>query len=107
MSSGLFILGDDASHRVAKLTGEGNSHVLPSQTIAAIGAHSAMTWSRRIWQSTVFGTSGGTGSMIAKLERVASDRELPCRPCNSIQCLKLKHGPLPFKITWEGGNGVA
>lgn len=31
-------LGDDSSHRVAKLTGEGISHALPSQTIAALGA---------------------------------------------------------------------
>lgn len=40
--------------------------------------------------------------MIAKLERDASDLELLCRPCNAIHYLEQKHGPLPFRVTWEG-----
>lgn len=48
VSSGLFMLGDDSSHRVAKLDGGEISHIPAVQTIAEIGAHSAMTWSRRI-----------------------------------------------------------
>lgn len=40
--------------------------------------------------------------MIAKLERDVSDLELLCRPCNAIHYLESKHGPLPFRVIWEG-----
>jgi hypothetical protein len=41
---------------------------------------------------------------IVKLERDTGDLELLCRPCNAIHYLELKHGPLPFRMTWEGGE---
>lgn len=39
---------------------------------------------------------------IARLERDTSDLELLCRPCNAVHYLEMKHGPLPFSVTWEG-----
>ncbi|HEX5508951.1 MAG TPA: hypothetical protein VFX37_10650, partial [Pseudolabrys sp.] len=41
---------------------------------------------------------------IAKMERPIDDLELLCRPCNAVHALELKHGPLPFKVIWEGVN---
>src|SRR5690349_5266768 len=38
--------------------------------------------------------------MIARLERAVDDLELLCRPCNAVHALELRHGPLPFKVTW-------
>lgn len=40
---------------------------------------------------------------IALMRRTVEDLELLCRPCNSIHFLEMKHGPLPFKITWGDG----
>ena len=44
---------------------------------------------------------------IAKLERATDDLELLCRPCNAVHALELKHGPLPFRVVWEGKTDVA
>lgn len=41
---------------------------------------------------------------IAKMVRGVDDLELLCRPCNALQYLETKYGPLPFRITWGGGN---
>lgn len=40
--------------------------------------------------------------MIARLERSVDDLELLCKPCNAVHALELKHGPLPYRIIWEG-----
>lgn len=37
---------------------------------------------------------------IALLRRAVGDLELLCKPCNAVHALELKHGPLPFVITW-------
>jgi hypothetical protein len=42
---------------------------------------------------------------IARLRRDVEDLELLCRPCNAVHALELKHGPLPFRVVWSGGNG--
>ena len=44
---------------------------------------------------------------IALLKRPTDDLELLCRPCNAVHALELKHGPLPFRVVWEGGSDVA
>lgn len=44
---------------------------------------------------------------IALLKRATDDLELLCRPCNSVHYLELKHGDLPFRVVWEGDDGVA
>jgi len=41
---------------------------------------------------------------IATMNRDVSDLELLCRPCNAVHALELKHGPLPFRIVWEGSR---
>lgn len=40
--------------------------------------------------------------VIAKLERDTAALELLCRPCNAIHYLETQHGPLPFRVIWEG-----
>jgi hypothetical protein len=42
--------------------------------------------------------------MIAKMDRDVDDLELLCRPCNAVHYLEMRHGPLPFRIVWEGGD---
>ena len=34
-------------------------------------------------------------------DRKIDDLNILCRPCNSLHYLELKHGKLPYKITWK------
>ena len=43
---------------------------------------------------------------IARLRRSSEDLEILCRVCNAEHYLELKYGKLPFRIVWEGKNGL-